>query len=81
MTDAKLAAGLTKAQRAAMVSKSYAIPSMGPHGYDSVMLGFSYGRVAKALHARGLTNTPLAPQILTPLGLRVRALLKGQDDA
>ncbi len=73
---AVIAKGLSEAQRRALTSDGHAIPSMGPHGHDSVMLGFEHGRVAKALYARRLANLPFAPQILTPLGLAVRDHLR-----
>lgn len=74
----QIARGLSPAMRDALVDDRHPIPSMGPHGYDSFILGFKHGRSAKALHARGLATLPFAPQILTPLGLAVRAHLREQ---
>jgi hypothetical protein len=70
MDVAEIAAGLTKAQREALVS-----------AFDigfSFITTFAGGRSAKALHRRGLTNLEWAPSGLTPLGLAVRAHLQGQ---
>ncbi len=72
---AAIAAGLTKAQREAITSEGYALPSMGPFGYDSIVIGFEHGRSAKALHRLGLAQLPWSPQVLTPIGLAVRAAL------
>jgi hypothetical protein len=76
MTEAaEIAAKLTEAQREAVLA-GYPIPSMGTNGYDTFMLPFEYGRSAKALHRLGLAALPFAPQMLTPLGLAVRAVLQ-----
>ena len=75
----QIAAGLTKAQRAAIRSGTF-IPSIGPYGYNSFILGGEHGRSAKALHRLGLVHTPFAYQILTRLGLTVRNIVKGQPN-
>lgn len=76
MSDPKAtAARLTVAQRKALTS-GHPLPSMGPYGYDTFILGFEHGRSAKALHHMGLATLPFAPQILTPLGLAVRTELE-----
>lgn len=75
-----ICASLTKAQREAMASDGSVIPSMGPSGFDTVVLGFQYGRSAEALHRRGLIQFAWAPCLLTELGMSVRAhLLKEQQ--
>ena len=71
-----VAEGLTAAQRTALTSDGCALRSMGPKGYDTFIISVAYGRSAKVLHKAGLATLPFAPQILTPLGLAVRAYLQ-----
>lgn len=70
-----IAASLSEAQKLAL-SGGHPLPSMGPAGYDTFIVGFEHGRSAKALHGLGLATLPFAPQILTPLGMAVRTELE-----
>jgi hypothetical protein len=65
-TPAQIAAGLTKAQREALIS-------------DGVK-GNRRGLVARGLFRYRWGNDPSFGYVTTPLGLAVRELLKGNDD-
>jgi hypothetical protein len=69
MTEAeieRIAAGLTKAQRAAVI----ACTPEGKLSYHG-----NYWRAAPGLYRKGLAKASLVPTYLTPLGIAVRAHL------
>ena len=76
MTDvAAICAALSPAQRKALTSDGSVIPSMGPFGHDTVVLGSEYARSAGPLYRLGLTQFAWVPCLLTELGMSVRSAL------